>query len=416
MTSSSPPSATDTSGRSTADSRARTWWIPLAVASVVAAGAAGWFMFTTDPHQVFRDSLAAVASHDHDTVLKGIQTLENHPEFDSHVALLRGAYQLRRGRPGGAMRSFEMVQPTGELRKPALELTGECLFLLEQLPLAAAQFQELLKDNPNSANAHRWLGQIFYNLGAFDTAMAHLNKLIELEPDDYLAHALIGHMAFDFEDFQLAVENYRKALALDPSESIPPEVHQEILRNLGRSLIGQNNLTDALKILDTADPDHALVLALKADCHRGLGNTEKARTLLKQSLGRDPHERVAVLLQVDMAIDQQQTEAVIAPLTDLLSKDPHDTACRYQLAQAWQRLGQPDKYKQEMARHDKSQKLKQELTEKNLEANRAPDNAEVRDRLADLCDALGKPDLASMWRRAAAACRRLPQIDRQPVP
>ena len=151
MTLSSPPSAAATPGRSPADSRGRTWRISLAVASVVAAGAAGWFMYTTDPHQVFRDSLAAVAIHDHDTVLKGIETLENHPEFDSHVALLRGAYQLRRGRPGGAMRSFEMVEPTGELRKPALELTGECLFLLEQLPLAAAQFQELLKDNPNSA-------------------------------------------------------------------------------------------------------------------------------------------------------------------------------------------------------------------------------------------------------------------------
>ena len=117
-----------------------------------------------------------------------------------------------------------------------------------------------------------------------------------------------------------------------------------------------------------------------------------------------------------MAIDQQQTEAVIAPLTNLLSKDPHDTACRYQLAQAWQRLGQPEKYKQEMARHDTSQKLKQELTEKNLEANWAPDNAEVRDRLAELCDALGKSELATMWRREPAACRRLPQIDRQPEP
>ena len=416
MTLTPTPSTADTTGRPKADTRSRTWWTSLTVTLVVAAVAGGWFMFTSDPHQVFQDSLTAVSTHDHDTVLKGIATLEDHPDFDSHVALLRGAYQLRRGRPAAAMRSFEMVQPTGELRKPALELTGECLFLLEQLPLAAAQFQELLKDNPNSANAHRWLGQIFYNLGACDTARAHLNKLIEFEPRDYLAHALIGHMAFDFEDFQLAVENYRKALELTPPDAIPAEVHQEVLRNLGRSLIGQNNLTEALKILDTAEPDHALVLALKADCHRGLGNTEKARALLEQSLGRDPHERVAVLLQVDMAIDQRQTAAVIAPLTNLLSKAPHDTACRYQLAQAWQRLGQPEKYKQEMARHDKSQKLKQELTEKNLEANRAPDNAEVRDRLAELCDALGKSELATMWRRAAAACRRLPQIDRQPVP
>jgi predicted Zn-dependent protease len=118
-----------------------------------------------------------------------------------------------------------------------------------------------------------------------------------------------------------------------------------------------------------------------------------------------------------MALDSQQTAAIVKPLQRLLNQDPHDTACRYQLAQAWQRLGQTKKYKQEMARHKVSEELKKELTETNLQANRAPDNAEVRDRLAEICETLGKHDLARMWRQAAAACRRLPQPQstQQPV-
>ena len=135
-----------------------------------------------------------------------------------------------------------------------------------------------------------------------------------------------------------------------------------------------------------------------------------------QTLRREMEKRVAILLQVDLAIDKQQTQAVIAPLQKLLTSDPHDTACRYQLAQAWQRLGQPEKYKREMERHKHSQALKQELTEKNLEASRSPDNADVRDRLAELCTELGKPELATMWRQAAAACRRLPQPENQSPP
>ncbi len=381
----------------------------IAAAIVITIAAVGWLAVQNNPDDVFRHSLEQLQQGDHDAALQGIKILDSHPGFESHAALLRGAYQLRRGLAADAILSFEAVDPTGELRLPALELTGECLFLLDQLPLAAAQFQEMLKDDPHSANAHRWLGQIFYNLGAFDTAISHLQKLITVEPDNYLAHALVGHMAFDFEDFKIAIQHYQKAEELFHPDSIPNPVHQEVLRNLARSFIGQNKYPEALETLETAQPDHALVLALKADCHRGLGHDDIARQLLDQAIQMDPNERTAVLLQVDMALDSQQTAAIVKPLQRLLNKDPHDTACRYQLAQAWQRLGQTNKYKQEMAKHKASEELKQELTETNLQANRTPDDAEVRDRLAEICETLGKHDLARMWRQAAAACRRLPQ-------
>ena len=355
---------------------------------------------------IFRQGLAAIEAKDQAALLETIRILENRGGDKSHVHLLRGAYLLRQDKPAAALQSFHGVVPEGELRQPALELTGECLFQLQQLPLAAAQYQELLRNNPDSTAAHRWLGQIFYNLGAFQAAATHLQKLVELEPENYLAYALMGHMAFDFEDYQVSVENYRKALALERPASIPEAIHQEVIRNLAQSLIGQNNYPGALTTLKGADQDHALVLALQADCQRGLGKTDEARRLLKRALQRDPSQRKAVLLQVSMALDDQQTEAAIAPLQRVLEQDPHDTACRYQLAQAWARLQQDEKYKQEMALHKESQRLKTLLTELNLEANHDPQDDQLRDRLADVCEKLGKQDLAVMWRQAAAACRQ----------
>ncbi|MFP6768878.1 MAG: tetratricopeptide repeat protein, partial [Planctomycetaceae bacterium] len=180
------------------------------------------------PDAVFSDSLKALDDGDLETVLRGIESLQGQPDYDSHVHLLRGGYLLRRGDPAAALPSFKSVVPKGELRQAALRLTGECLFLLHQLPLAAAQFQELLKDDPASAESHRWLGQIFYNLGAFDGAVTHLEKLLQYEPDNYLAHALIGHMAFDFGDFKVSVDHYRKALARERPETIPASIHQEV--------------------------------------------------------------------------------------------------------------------------------------------------------------------------------------------
>ena len=44
----------------------------------------------------------------------------------------------------------------------------------------------MLRTDPESTDAHRWLGQIFYNLGAFQAAATHLQKLVELEPENYL--------------------------------------------------------------------------------------------------------------------------------------------------------------------------------------------------------------------------------------
>lgn len=384
----------------------RTRTVSLTLLVLIAVGSLVALSLQTRSEAVFRQGLAAIETRDQATLLETIRVLQDRGGYESHVHLLRGAYLLRQDNAAAALQSFHSVVPEGELRRPALELTGECLFQLQQLPLAAAQYQELLRTDPASTDAHRWLGQIFYNLGAFQAAATHLQKLVELEPENYLAYALMGHMAFDFEDYQVSVENYRKALALERPGAIPEAIHQEVIQNLAQSLIGQNNYPAALETLKSADQDPALVLALQADCQRGLGKTDEARRLLDLALQRDPLQRKAVLLQVSMALDDQQTESAIAPLQRVLAQDPHDTACRYQLAQAWARLQQDEKYKQEIALHKESQRLKTLLTELNLEANRDPQDDQLRDRLADVCDKLGKQDLAVMWRQAAAACRQ----------
>ena len=46
------------------------------------------------------------------------------------------------------------------------------------------------------------------------------------------------------------------------------------------------------------------------------------------------------------------------------------------------------------------------ITALSREAMEKPWDADVRVRLAELCDRMGKPELAAMWRNAAAACRR----------
>jgi thioredoxin-like negative regulator of GroEL len=53
-----------------------------------------------------------------------------------------------------------------------------------------------------------------------------------------------------------------------------------------------------------------------------------------------------------------------------------------------------------------------QLTDLNRQAMRNPWDADVRRRLAEVCEQIGRPDLAAMWRSAADACA--PAMKRNP--
>ena len=56
------------------------------------------------------------------------------------------------------------------------------------------------------------------------------------------------------------------------------------------------------------------------------------------------------------------------------------------------------------------------LTKLNIEAIRNPNDAAIRDSLAEICKKLGKQDLSIMWRRAAEACRQFGVRQQRSVP
>ena len=49
--------------------------------------------------------------------------------------------------------------------------------------------------------------------------------------------------------------------------------------------------------------------------------------------------------------------------------------------------------------------MKEQLTDLNIKALSEPFNSELRFELADLCEQLGKKELAVMWRKAGESIR-----------
>ena len=151
------------------------------------------------PEEIFRGALEALEAGDQQAVTAAIAALEQRPGYEDHVRLLRGGRSLRLGDHDVAMWHLSRVRPEGELREPALLLTGECLYSLHRLSEAENAFRLLAAEFPENAEAHRWLGALYYDLGAMEHAISELNLLARMKPAEYQPHRLLGHIYADYE-------------------------------------------------------------------------------------------------------------------------------------------------------------------------------------------------------------------------
>ncbi|HEY3968908.1 MAG TPA: tetratricopeptide repeat protein [Planctomycetaceae bacterium] len=363
------------------------------------------------PQRLLLRGIDAADHHDIKSLSANLTALSTIPGHEADVHLLQGLLFLRRGEHRDALIEFGQAPPDGERRQAALLYTGECLYRVGALVEARNCLQTLAKEEPGLPAPHRWLAAIHYDLGSMTDAVAELDQLMRLDPQDFKSHQLLAEIYADAERFPDAIEQYRRALALLPSRA---EAH-DLLRDLARAQVSQRNYRDALESLDSLDDDK-IVLTLRAECFLSLGRTTEAVAALDQAREQSPHDPRVLLLEARIAIDGGKPEAAISPLRDLLSNDPHDYAARYQLAQALQRLGRSRESAAELARMESSRELALRLTRLSQEADELPSDPDVRIRLAETCESLGKTELALMWRKAASALRRAAPAQRPDHP
>lgn len=304
------------------------------------------------------------------------------------------------GDHSAALNSFFRMDQDGPLRQHIQLQAGKSCYALGRLVEAVSLFRSVIDQSSDSPEANRWLGIVYYDLGAYDLAIVHLSRLTELEPDDFRPYRLLGLMHRDFERDADSEAFYLKALELTP----PKEIRREIVGELALAYIGQRKYREALKLVE-AEPADAELLALGSRCLMNLAEKEKAATRLKEAARLEPDHRTVLMLQAEFfQADNRNTEA-IGRLRRAVKLDHFDIEARYKLALLLQKLGSADEYKAEIAEWEKQKKMKEQLTELNIKALSEPFNSELRFELADLCEQLGKKELATMWRKAGESIR-----------
>jgi tetratricopeptide (TPR) repeat protein len=150
---------------------------------------------------------------------------------------------------------------------------------------AVARFQEEVKAQPSSAEAHFNLGQALLRVGRYDEAAAQCCEAARLKPDNSTIHLVLGDVWRSAGRFPEAHAAYAEALRLQPSLA---QAHA----NLGLLLRQQGKLYEAIAPLRRAveiDPQNAPFWRYLAEVHEDWESYAEAAECWRQVLALAPH-------------------------------------------------------------------------------------------------------------------------------
>ncbi len=351
------------------------------------------------PDELLQQGLHGIRTRDAEEIRRALAGLESSSDPPDRVQLLQGALNLLSDNPQLALQDFAKLDPQGPLRDPLLTLTGEALYRVGKLDEAQHCLLLAVQDTPDNVDALRWLATVDYDLGDIDQTLQLLREVIRLAPEDDRPHYMQGAIYRDFGEHQKAITELARALELGAKNS------HEIRPLLASSQMSLKQFDAALATLQEC-PETTITLSLKADCLWQSGQSSAARETLAQaeSLGKLPAS--GRRLKARILIEQNELLAARQLLESLTVSDPGDDEAQYQLALVFRQLKDEPAYQDHLARSESIKSLKTQLTALSEQAMKEPSHAEIRDRLAAICEQLGLQPMAQVWRTAAASCRR----------
>lgn len=367
-------------------------------------GAVWWFGLRpkADPYPGGR---AAARASDFEQALHSARLLEDQGR-DDEAALVRGESLLNQGQVDEALTVVGRVPEDSPWRIEAATIAARCYQKRKDFGPAQRMFRAVLVRQPDNADAHRGLATMLYDLGNLAQAQAEAEEVARLDPSDGRPYRLIGLILKDLNQSKPAIAAYEEALR----RGLSPKARKEVRLELAQTLAWDNQFEQALAQLDGFEPDpdqEAQALAIRGDCLTSLQRAQEAARLLDDALRKFPTSADLLWMRGRVYIDAGQPQAAVAPLTRATEVDPNNYQANYRLALALEQLGRSAEAKVRRDRANEIKTLFQALTEANVEAMEKPQDPAVRYKAAELCERLGKKDLAETWRKAAQECEQV---------
>ena len=204
----------------------------------------------------------------------------------------------------------EMQLPQGDPRfARAMELSKQ-----EKFDDALAIYTEILKGDPNSAEANFQVGHIFYRAGDPDNAYVYLKKAVELSPKSFVAWCKFGYCLMQLDQNVAATIAFQNALEIEPNE---PVAHLQ----LGITSLLTSDHATATTAIDRAielKPDWTLAHIKKGYLLQTLGDFEAARAAFWRAIELDPKETEAYFELTRSELPDAEAESIVVALDPLI--------------------------------------------------------------------------------------------------
>jgi tetratricopeptide (TPR) repeat protein len=122
-------------------------------------------------------------------------------------------------------------------------------YIFPSRPEAVEVFKYAIEQNPDDANAHLYLGNLYGHLGRLSEAVRHWQRAADLNSSLSVAFRNLGLYAWAIEnDLSKVEELYRKAIAARPKD-------QTLYRDLADVLLAANKRPEAITVLESTPFD-----------------------------------------------------------------------------------------------------------------------------------------------------------------
>lgn len=183
----------------------------------------------------------------------------------SELEMMREVIDLMQANPKAATLMLE--QRTGPSSSAAVDfILANLRFQSGDTAKAVESYEQALSKFPDFRRAHKNLGLLKVQIGAYDDAIEHLTRAIELGDRDGRSYGLLGYCHVNKENYFAAEEAYRTAMLQQPDA-------KDWQMGLARSLLGQAKYADAASLFASIlqkHPEDPEAWKLQANAHLGL--------------------------------------------------------------------------------------------------------------------------------------------------
>jgi len=182
---------------------------------------------------------------------------------------------------------------------------------------AKAAFEELLRQYPNDADLHLFLGMSLLRLRDPQAAILAIKRAIGINDEHVDARTLLGYVELEIRgDIPAAIKEYRKVIELRPNLA---EAHS----NLAVAFKKQGDLDAAVASLNKAlalKPDSVGALTTRGSTLADLGKWPEARRDFEQALKINPGDEGALYGLSQALREAKEYSGAQSALSDLISR------------------------------------------------------------------------------------------------